>query len=559
MNGIKLFENLPERFLPPKEDWPDFVYAHPDVNWVHYREYVNAAEEILDVGIAKHGWGHNVAIYDANKGEIWTYNRIQKEVNRLGNALKKLGVKPGDRVMWRFGEVPYAAVAELAIWKIGAINVGSALQERAREVEFIANDTEAVMIICQADQTDQVQKALPNLKTVKSVIAVPESPDDNFLDYSKLLSEAEAELEPYPTKPGDAASIFYTGGTTGHAKGCVHPHASEVIITDMLGKVAYGLNEKDVMLCSPPVGHSFGNGEKVNYPFRHGASSVYCDRPTPEDYWELLATYKVSIFIGVPTLYRVLLESYKPEYKAGLSNLRLCVAAGEMLTKDLYDNWSDKIGVSMNNSVGMTPMRHSFLESLMHGKKVAPGVSAGKLLPGYEYRLIDDDGNTVKNGETGRMAVRGLTGIVYWNNLHPSMPGKQKEDVRNGWNWLDDAYVQDKDGWLYFSTRLDNMIVTGGRQIAAPEVEEVLGEHPAVNQVAVVGVPDPVRTQSVKAFVVLNSGFSPSEQMIKELQAYAKDQMSFYKYPRIIEFIDELPRDHLGKIQRRVLRERSCS
>ena len=559
MSGIKLFENVSERFLPPKEDWPDFVYAHPNVNWVHYREYVNAAEEILDVGIAKNGWGNNIAIYDVNNNETWTYYQLQEQVNRLGNALKELGVKPGDRVLWRFGENPYAAIAELAIWKIGAINVATALQERAREIEFIANDTEAVMIICQADETDQVQKALPNMKTVKNVIAVPESKDDNFLDYRKLLSEASAELEPYPTNPGDAASIFYTGGTTGHAKGCVHPHATEVVITDRLGKVAYDITEKDVMFVIPPIGHSFGNGEKINYPFRHGASSVYCDRPTPEQIWDLLAKYKVSIFVGVPTLYRVLLECYKPEFKAGLSNLRLSVAAGEMLTKDVMDKWNEVIEVQMNNSVGMTPLRHSFLESLMHGKKAAPGVSVGKLLPGYEYKLIDEEGNTVKNGETGRLAVRGITGIVYWNNLHPSMPGKQKEDVRDGWNWLDDAYVQDKDGWLYFSTRLDNMIVTGGRQIAAPEVEEVLGGHPAVNQVAVVGVPDPVRTQSVKAFIVLKDEFKPSEELVKELQAYAKDNMSFYKYPRIIEFIDDLPRDHLGKVQRRLLRERSVS
>ena len=556
MSGIKLFENVPERFLPPKEDWPDFVYAHPDVNWVHYREYMNAAEEVLDAGIAKNGWGNNIAIYDANNNETWTYSRLQEEVNRLGNALKKLGIKPGDRVMWRFGEVPYAAIAELAVWKIGAINVGSALQERAREVEFIANDTEAVLILSQADQVDQVQKALPNMKTVKNVISVPQSQDDNFLDYSKLISQAGTELEAYPTLPGDVASIFYTGGTTGHAKGCVHTHATEVVITDMLGKVVYDITEKDVMLCSPPIGHSFGNGEKINYPFRHGASSVYADRPAPQEYWELFTKYNVNIFIGVPTLYRVLLDCYKPEYKAGL-NLRLSVASGEMLTKDVVDRWRDVTGVTINNSVGMTPMRHSFIESLRYGKKIAPGVSVGKPVPGYEYKLIDEDGNTVKNGETGRMAIRGITGIVYWNNLHPQMPGKQKEDVRDGWNWLDDAYVQVKDGWLYFSTRLDNMIVTGGRQIAAPEVEEVLIGHPAVHQVAVVGIPDPVRTQSVKAFIVLNSGHAPSEELVKELQAYAKDNMSFYKYPRIIEFIDTLPRDHLGKIQRRLLRERS--
>ncbi len=558
MSGIKLFSNVPERFLPPKEDWPDFVYAHPDVNWVHYRESVNAGAEILDVGIAKNGWGNNIAIYDADKNESWTYNRLQEEVNRLGNALKKLGIKPGDRVMWRFGEVPEAAVAQLAIWKIGAISVSTALQERSREIEFIANDTEAVLIICQAGQEDQVQKALPNLKTVKQLISVPESQHDNMLDYRKLLSEAGTKLEAHPNLPGDAASIFFTGGTTGHAKGCIHTHATEIVIADMMGKVAYAITPQDVILCIPPIGHAYGNGEKINYPFRFGASAVYKERAMPEDIWELLVKYKASIFAVVPTIYRMMLDCLNPGYLDKI-NLRLCVCAGEMLTKDLMEKWNKIVGVEMHNSVGMAPMRHSFLESVENGRKVAPGFSVGKLVPGYEYKLIDEEGNTVKNGEIGRLAVRGITGIVYWNNLHPYMPGKQKEDVKDGWNWLDDAYTQDEDGWLYFHTRLDNMIITGGRQIAAPEVEEVLGGHPAVNQVAVVGVPDPIRTNSVKAFVVVNPGYTPSEELVKELQAYAKENMSFYKYPRIIEFIDDLPRDQVGKIQRRLLREKSAS
>jgi len=558
MSGIKLFGNVPEKFLPPKKDWPDFVYAYPDINWIFYLDHVNAGEEILDVGIAKHGWGSNVAIHDANTGERWTYNQLQEEVNRLGNALKKMGVQPGDRVMWRFGEVPYAAVAELAIWKIGAINVATALQERAREIEFVANDSEAVVILCQADQLDQVQKALPNLKTVKNVISVPESQNDNMLDYRKLLSEAGTECEVYPTQPGDAASLFYTGGTTGHAKGCIHTHATEVMIADMMCKASYDLAPQDIIFCTPPIGHAMGNGEKINYPFRFGASAVYKDRPTIKETWELLIKYKATIFVAVPTNYRFMLDVYESGYKDAL-NLRICEAAGEMLTTDLMKKWYEFVGVEMNNSVGMSPMRHNFCASIVKGRKVAPGTSVGKLVPGYEYKLIDDDGNIVKNGETGRMAVRGITGIMYWNNLHPQMPAKQAEDVKEGWSWLDDAYIQDKDGWLYFSARLDNMIVTGGRQIAAPEVEEVLGEHAAVKEVAVVGVPDPVRTQAVKAFIVLNEGFNASNDLTKELQEFAKENMSFYKYPRVVEFIDDLPKDHLGKIQRRVLRERSTT
>lgn len=555
MSGIKLFGNVPERFLPPKEDWPDYIYAHPDLNWVHYKEHINVTSEIMK-GIAKNGWGNNIAIWDADKNEGWTYNRLFDEVNRLGNALKKLGIKPGDRIMWRFGEVPEAAVATLAIWKIGAINVATALQERAREIEFIANDTEAVMIICQQGQDEPVKAALPNLKTVKQVISVPESRDDNMLDWRQLLREAETELEDYPNLPGDISNIFYTGGTTGHAKGCIHTHATQLAICDITCKVVSNYTPQDVILSSAPVGHTFGNRQKTLYPFRFGASVVYKDRPTPRELWELIIKYKVSIFIGVPTLYRMMLDCFDRGLRDKL-NLRQCLSSGEMLNKDVADRWYEQVGVELCNSTGMTPMGNTFIQSAINGCKVAPGVSVGKPVPGYEYKLIDDHGNTVKLGEVGRMAVRGFTGTTYWNNIHPYMPDKQKEDVRNGWNWLDDAYSQDEDGWLTFHSRLDNMIVTGGRQVAAPEVEEVLTSHPAVNQAAVVGVPDPVRTQSIKAFIVLNHGYTPSDELVKEIQQYAKDSMAVYKYPRIIEFIDDLPRDHVGKIQRRVLREKS--
>ncbi|MFZ3372153.1 MAG: AMP-binding protein, partial [Desulfitobacteriaceae bacterium] len=348
-----MFDNVPKKFLPPQEDWPDFVYAHPEVNWVHYKENVNACSEILDVGIAKKGWGENVAIYDANKDESWTYLRLQEEVNRLGNALLKLGVQPGDRVMWRFGEVPEAAVAQLAIWKIGAINVPSALPERAREIEFTANDTEAKIIICQGDEVDQVLKALPSLKTVEHVISVPESRDDKLLDYRKLLDASGTDLVAYPTSPTDAASIFYTGGTTGHPKGCIHSHATEVIVADMVCGPSRAPTSKDVFLVLAPLGHAFGNGEKINFPFRFGAAVVYKERPSSAESWELIEKYQVTILAGAPTSYRLMLDFLEVD-RRGKWSLRFVVASGEMMNKDLGDNWFKKTGVEIHNSVGMT-------------------------------------------------------------------------------------------------------------------------------------------------------------------------------------------------------------
>jgi 2-aminobenzoate-CoA ligase len=231
------------------------------------------------------------------------------------------------------------------------------------------------------------------------------------------------------------------------------------------------------------------------------------------------------------------------------------MSSGEILDPRTYAAWHD-LGFPLRNAVGMTPMRHLFIDSNEDGRKTAPGLSVGAPLPGYEARLTDEDGNTVTGPDTpGRLAVRGPSGITYWINRHPSIRERAAKDVRGGWSFLDDAYRRDEEGWLWFDGRLDDMIVTGGRQVAPVEVEEVLSAHPAVAEVAVVAAPDELRGQVVAACVSLQSGYEPSDALAGELQAHAKAAMAGYKYPRRIEFMAALPKDGVGKIQRRRLRE----
>ena len=206
-------------------------------------------------------------------------------------------------------------------------------------------------------------------------------------------------------------------------------------------------------------------------------------------------------------------------------------------------------------------MRHLFIDSYLFGRKVAPQLSVGRPLPGYEARLVDPlTGETIFDPEQpGRLAVRGPTGITYWVHRHTGIQQRAEQDLRDGWSLLDDAYLWDQDGWLWFHTRLDDMIVTGGRQVAPSEVEDVLTRHAAVAEAAVVGLPDSIRGQAVTAVVVLRSGAIPSPALVAELQEFCKNQMALYKYPRRIEFMAELPKDRVGKLQRRILREQLTS
>lgn len=553
-----MFSNVSDHFLPPKTDFPSLIYdseLFPYVKW----PTLNATFELLDRGIAENGWGSRPVLYDDNRDAVWTYVDLQQKVNAFGNVLRSLNVKPGDRVMWRFGEVPEAAIVQLAAWKIGAINVPSAIVERAREISYYANDTEASILITHADGIDQVIKALPELRSVRNIIVVPNTEEPEFLSYERLMAEASHTLEPYPTAPEDAASIFYTGGSTGHPKGCLHSHVAEVLIADLHCGVARGTTAEDVLFTHAPLGHAFGNGEKINFPLRFGASAVYREHVSPHQAWNILERYHVTILAGAPTMFRMMAEAL-PE---NLGNLRLAVrtvvSTGEALSQDFMDKWTHLTGLSIHNAVGMTPMRHIFCESIRNGRQIAPHHSVGRPLPGYEFRLVDDEGNPVSPGEVGRLLVRGPTGITYWNHLHPNMPDRQHQDVVNGWSMLDDAYVQDEEGWLYFVSRMDNMIVTAGRQVAAPEVEEVMGRHPAVHRVAAVGIPDALRGNIIKVFVELQPDYRPDTGLKDELVVFAKDNMALYKAPREIEFIDKIPTDAVGKIQRKILRELSLT
>lgn len=550
-----MFDNVPERFIP--EDAPETLYANPDIDYALNRSDFNATRELLDRGIAENEWGDRTAIVSLGTGEELTYVELKSRVDRFAGALRDLGVEPGDRILWRFGEVPAAHVVQLAAWKVGAVSVSCAMPESAREIEYFINDTEARLVVCSGDDFGEVETALENTPSVENVVV--RSDVEGYHSFEELLDTTDPDDEFAETGPLDASSIFYTGGTTGKPKGCIHAHAAEVAMADLEAGTGRATTADDVMFSAAPLGHAFGNGEKINFPIRHGARTVLAPGAGPTDWVDIVEEHDVSIFVGAPTMLRMMLQKTDLEER-DLSSVRLVVMSGEMFDPQTFEEWRRVTGIENTcNVVGMSPMRHIFLTSYRDGEKVAPGLSVGKPYAGYEAKVveIDDPDEELERGETGRLAIRGPTTITYWNNIHPDMPGRMGDDSNGPWALLDDAYYRDEDGWLHFETRLDNMIVTGGRQIAAPDVESVLNDHPAVAESAVVGKPDETRGELVKAFVVVEPEATPDADLVAELQDHCKSNMAKYKYPREIEFLSELPKDQVGKIQRAELRDRA--
>lgn len=551
------FGNVAERFLPSPAQRPDLVFGAPWIQYVNNRPTLNAGAEILDATVDRVG-RDRLAIIDADLEEEWTYGRLQDEVNRLGHALLNGRFRPGDRVLLRLPDVPEAAVAQLAVWKVGGIAVPSSVLERTRELEFLLNDTEASVAVVHADHLGELEKARAACPHLKEVIAVPEF-EGGYTSYRRLQGGPAVDLPAHTNRPLDAASIFYTGGTTGHPKGCLHSHAAEVVLAD-LNIMARDAGPDDIFFSHAPIGHAAGNGEKVNFPFRAGSSTIYAVRPTPRRVWEVAERYRASIFLGAATMFRMMLrEAPEPRREFPELALRFALSSAEVLDQRTFETWSAQMGFEICNVVGMVPFRHIFIHPAWMGKKVAPGRSVGQPLPGYDIRLVGEDGALVPPGEIGRAAVRGPTGITYWTNLHPGIRERATIDVIDGWSICDDAYHCDPQGFLWFESRLDDMIVTAGFQVAAPEVELILKGHEAVADVAVVAAPDEIRGQVVMAYVVLRDGFVGDHGMVQSLQEHAKREMAPYKYPRLIQFIPELPKDEYGKIQRRRLRDQAVS
>jgi 2-aminobenzoate-CoA ligase len=377
-------------------------------------------------------------------------------------------------------------------------------------------------------------------------------------ELERVVYWGNGELEGLMTQPGyddfsacetasdDVCLIAFTSGTTGEPKGTMHFQRDMLASADSYSKYVLQPQRDDRFISSAPLAFTFGLGGHVLFPFRIGAASIQLESAPPDVLLPAIAKYRATICFTAPTAYRAMLPKL-PEHD--ISSLRKCVSAGETLPKATFDAWREATGLKILDGIGATEMMHIFIGS--PESEVRAGAT-GKVVPGYEAKVIDAEGRDCPPGAVGRLAVRGPTGCRYLADK------RQTKYVQNGWNVTGDTYLMDEDGYFWYQARSDDMIISAGYNIAGPEVESALLLHPAVAECGVVGAADEERGQIVKAYVVLRPGHNGDAAMARTLQDHVKANIAPYKYPRAIEFVGELPKTHTGKLQRFELRRKAA-
>ncbi len=522
--------------LPPADQWPDLLLEGFD-----YPERLNAAVELTD-RMVERGHGDRTALI--GNGRRRTYKELADWTNRIAAALvEEYGVKPGNRVLIRSANNPAMVACWLAATKAGAVVVNTMPMLRAGELAKIVDKAEVGLALCDTRMMDELVTVAKESRFLKAVIGFDGTANhDAELDRAAL--NRSVTFEAVPTGRDDVALLGFTSGSTGVPKATMHFHRDLLIIADGYAREVLGVTAEDVFVGSPPLAFTFGLGGLAIFPLRFGAAATLLETASPPNMIEIIQRYRATVCFTAPTAYRAMLKAM--DEGADLSSLRAAVSAGETLPAPVYEEWMAKTGKPMLDGIGSTEMLHIFVTNRFDDHRPA---CTGKPVAGYEAKVVDDAMAEVPRGEIGHLAVRGPTGCRYLADE------RQRDYVRDGWNLTGDAFRQDEDGYFHFAARADDIILSSGYNIAAPEVEAALLSHAAVLECAVVGVPHEERGEIVCAHVVLAEGSEACGAMELALQAHVKATIAPYKYPRQVVFCDTLPKTESGKIQRFRLRE----
>jgi 2-aminobenzoate-CoA ligase len=428
------------------------------------------------------------------------------------------------------------------VLKAGGIAVTTMPLLRSRELAQICNKTEAQFALCDARLADELEATLPLCQNLRQVRYFN---SDSVVSLDRLMNNQPDVFNNILTSHDDVALIAFTSGTTGPAKATVHFHRDVLAICDCYPAEILRSGADDVFTGTAPLGFTYGLGSLLLFPMRRGSSTVLLEQSSPEILLQAVQDFRVTILLIGPTMYRGM-AVYTDRFD--LSSLHTCCSAGEHLPLAVYEEWLRRTGVRILDFMGSTEMLHAFIG--VPRDDIRPG-STGTALPGYQVMVVDEAMNPLPPGQIGRLAVRGPIGCRYLND-----PIRQKNYVVNGWNLSGDAFHADEDGYFWYHSRTDDMIVSSGYNISGQEIEEVLLEHPSVGECAVVGVPHPDRGHIVKAFIVLRKDANGGDELSRAIQDFVKEAIAPYKYPRAVEFIDELPKTQTGKVNRAALRAR---
>lgn len=528
--------------LPPRDLWP--VRDWSGVPELTYPSRLNCAAELLDRAM-ENDHGERCAL--RWPGGEWTYRELFENANRIAHVLvDDLGMVPGNRVLLRAPNNAMLAACWFAVLKAGGVVVCTMSLLRERELQYLADKAEIALALTDARVADDCERAFRTRRdgTARVGATVVTFNSDVAGSLETLMWSKPGTFENCDTSAEDVAIVAFTSGTTGEGKGTMHAHRDILAITDCFPRYVLRPRPDDVFCGSPPLAFTYALGGLLLFPMRFGASALLLEEATPPLLIKAIAKHKPTICFTAPTAYRAMTAMVGDH---DVSSLRKCVSAGEPLPASVFEKWHGATGISIIDGIGATEMLHIFISAT--DAEMRPGAT-GKVVPGYQARVVDDDGNECAPGVVGRLAVRGPTGCRYLDNIE-----RQQEYVRDGWNYTGDSYLRDEDGYFWYQARTDDIIISSGYNIAGPEVENVLLEHTAVQECAVVGMPDEERGRLVTAIVVLRPGRAGDAALVKELQDFVKARIAPYKYPRAVEFVEALPRTNTGKLQRYRLRE----
>jgi 2-aminobenzoate-CoA ligase len=527
--------------LPAPEARPAFLFELPGLK---FPERLNCATELLDRHV-KEGRGDRRCV-SAPGGPAWTYAELQQQADRIAHVLvAECGLVPGNRVLLRAVNKPMLVACWFAVMKAGGIAVGTMPMLRAKELGQIIDRGQVTIALCDAALRGELDAAAGWSPSLARIVCFGDASAADGLE--ARMARHDAPFANVATAADDTCLFAFTSGTTGQPKATMHFHRDVMASCVCFPTHVLRAAPDDVFIGSPPLAFTFGLGGQTVFPMHIGASTVLLERVGPPDLLEAIVAHRATVCFTAPTSYRAMAAGAR-EKKIGVRDggpLRKCVAAGEALPAATRALWKEATGIEIIDGIGATEMFHIFIAA--DEAHARPGAT-GTAVPGYRARVVDDDGNEVPAGTIGRLAVQGPTGCRYLDDP------RQADYVKDGWNYTGDAYLQDADGYFFYQSRTDDMIISAGYNIAAIEVEDVLLRHEAVAECAVIGHPDEERGQIVKAFVVLRSGHAGDEAMVKGLQDFVKATVAPYKYPRAVEFREALPRTETGKLQRFRLR-----
>ncbi|MGI9170729.1 MAG: AMP-binding protein [Caulobacteraceae bacterium] len=519
--------------LPPAEQWPRLLFDLPELD---YPARLNASA-ILDRAVAG-GLADKPAVLSTSP--TLTYGDLLAAVCKIAHVLTEdMALEPGGRVLLHAANRPLALAAWIAIVRAGGVAVATMPMLRAEELATVVRKARICHAIAEAGLRGSMEGCQVLAPGLERVTYFGEGGD-----LEARMAGRPSVFSPVDTVADDPALIAFTSGATGAPKGCVHFHRDILAMTDTFARHILRPGPDDVFCGTPPLAFTFGLGGCLIFPLAFGAATALCAAPGYEALCAAIDRHRVTTLFTAPTTYRALLKSGAARR---LTTLKTCVSAGEALPKATSDAWFDATGLRIVDGIGSTEMIHIFISAV--GADIRPG-STGKAIPGYRAELLDPDDRLVEGPGVGRLAVRGPTGCRYLADA------RQGDYVVDGWNVTGDIYRRDEDGYFWHVARGDDMIVSAGYNIGAPEVEHAILTHPKVAEAAVIGWPDEDRGQICKAFVVLHHPADAGEggTLARDIQDHVKRAIAPYQYPRAVVFVTELPKTASGKLQRFRLR-----